>query len=206
MTAHHAYPDVSWSDLRAEIQRELMHRRETFPRLVAKGQLLAAEADRELALFAAMLEDCDRWQQAAPRLRRAAPARHGLTWQDRWAALNRALEARARNWPQRISKGQLTQADADRHTRRLMALRALYEQGLDWHASDGHAPRMWPPEGGTDQDRAARFEWYTLQARIHDRDGNTPMRDAMARAADFIHPEAGQAIREMFMQQEELAL
>lgn len=170
MTPHHAYPDVSYADLRAELQREIAHRRDTLPRLVDKGQILKAIADREIDVFAIMLEDLARWQQASTRPGPPAIAAHAYTWHERRRAISDALDARARNWPARIAKGQITQADADLWTRRLTCMRALYELGRDWQPRNGarcHFAALRP----TPEEEEAREEWFAIETEIAARDG-----------------------------------
>ncbi|WP_404480012.1 hypothetical protein [Novosphingobium sp. BL-52-GroH] len=183
MTPHHAFPDVTWADLRAELLREIAHRQNTFPRLVSKGQLTQADADRQLDLFGALLEDVRRFQasrepvdQGKPAInplqveRRAKSTLHAYTWSERRAAITRELSYREQIYPRWISKGQLTQADADRQVRRLKCLRAIYELGLDWKPSNGVRPHFSAIEP-TPQEQDSRDEWQAIEADIAAREG-----------------------------------
>jgi hypothetical protein len=199
VTPHHRYPDVSWQDLRAEIETEIEQRRSTYQRRVEKGMMLRDVADRELAIAEALRDDVDRFRTGA------GECRHAFTWRDRHAALTRELELRARYYPEWISKGRITQAVADRRRRILECLRAIYEFGQDWTPSNGAPAPLYRDDG--DQARAeARIEWHTLQARLADRDGRAAELDGFLRMIALDDRHAANDVRAMLAPQEELAL
>ncbi|MBT0666996.1 hypothetical protein HT136_01270 [Novosphingobium profundi] len=173
---HHAYPDVSWSDLRTEILREIATRKVNLFALVTKGRITREEADYEQDVMNAILEDAERFRKAlAPvdqgkpminplRVERAeGSSQHDYTWHQRRAALTRELEYRQRLYPEMIRKGRLTQDQANLYTRRLTAMRGLYEYGYDYAPSfpDDRAP------SGT------WSEWLAILTDIDARDGTT---------------------------------
>lgn len=183
MTPHHAFPDVSWTDLHAELVRELARRQNTFPHMIAKGQLTRPDADRQLDIFAALIEDVRRFRAAQAPVEQGRPATplrqlerasgsslHAYTWHERRAAITRELDYRQRVYPTWITKGQLTQADATRQLRRLTCLRALYELGYDWKPASGAMPH-WSALQPTPEEQAAREEWEAIEAEIAAREG-----------------------------------
>jgi hypothetical protein len=147
------YPDLTWRHIAAELERELAHRLNFYRRQVDKSAMTDAEARHQIALFEALAEDCARFERAhasAPMVNPLTiPAKHRFSWRERHDALLRELGLRERLYPQWIDKGTLLQADADDRRRRLEALLALYEDGLDCPPAD------WP-------DAAA-----AIQARLH---------------------------------------
>lgn len=201
MHPHHAYPDVSWADLRTELQREIARRRAAFPAMVAKGRMLQAEADRELDILAAVLEDARRFED--PRQRRGAV--HAWTWHERRAALTRELDYRARAYPQWIKKGQLTREDADRQTRRLACMRALYELGYDWRPANGTAPHF-SALRPTPEEIDSRCEWHAIEVECRTRDGRTDDLEAYLAAVAIDHQPTAAALRAAYAKQEALAL
>lgn len=183
MTPHHAFSDVSWADLRTELLREISHRQNTFPRLVAKGQLTQQDADRQLDMFGAMVEDVRRFRlsrepfdQGKPCInplaieRAAKSSLHAYTWYERRAAITREVDYRGQIYPRWIAKGQMTQATADLQVRRLTCLRAVYELGLDWQPSNGVRPHF-SAISPTAEEEASREEWMTIEADIAAREG-----------------------------------
>ncbi|WP_374414254.1 hypothetical protein [Novosphingobium colocasiae] len=169
MTPHYAFPDVTFADLRAELAREIALRRAAYPRMIEKGRMTRADADRQLALFAALAEDVERIRAAEEAFRatfpgrpyqRPAPAAHRFTWAQRRAALTHELDRRARLYPDWIAAGRLTQDQADRQVRHLACIRALYEGGFDWIETD-------PARGSGGVHR----EWRAIETEIAARDG-----------------------------------
>jgi hypothetical protein len=175
---HHAYEGVSWIDLQQEIRREIQRRRETFPRLVQKGQLSKQEAEYETEIFKALLEDLGRFEQAAKPVDEGKPCLnplklhklHSFTWHQRRAAITRELDYRAKVYPNWISKGQITQADATRNVQRLTCLRAIYELGTDWIPSNGARPHF-ASANPTREELEAREQWQIIENDIAARDG-----------------------------------
>ncbi|MED5545652.1 MAG: hypothetical protein VYD90_10400 [Pseudomonadota bacterium] len=176
MSPHHAFPDVSWSDLRTELLRESANRKTTLPALVAKGRITREEAAYEQDVIAAILEDAERFRKALAPVDQGKPmhnprtiertegsSQNDYTWHQRRAALTRELAYRQRLFPEMIRKGRLTQDQADLYTRRLAAMRGLYEYGYDYAPSFpvDRAP------GGTWR------EWLAILEDIDARDGTT---------------------------------
>lgn len=134
---HH--PEVTWSQITAEIDRELAQRRQVYPSRVARSLMTAAEAAWQVAMAEAWREDADRFRQlddrpldGTPRPHWSAiPRAHTFTWRDRRTALLRELEYRARLYPRWISESRLAQGEADRRTLRLTVLLECYERGWD---------------------------------------------------------------------------
>lgn len=183
MTPHHAFPGVTWTDLHAEIVRELARRQNTFPHMIAKGQLTRPDAERQLDIFTALLEDVRRFRVSQAPIDQGKPATplreverapnsslHAYTWHERRAAITRELDYRARVYPTWISKGHLTQADATRQIHCLRCLRALYELGFDWKPASGAMPH-WSALEPTPEEQAARDEWEAIEAEIAAREG-----------------------------------
>jgi hypothetical protein len=135
----YAHPDVSWSAIAAECDRELAARRQVYQARVDRSLMTQAEADWQLALAGAWREDVDRFRHmddrpldGTPRPHWSTiPRRHAITWRDRRAGLLRELEHRERLYPRWISESRLTQAEADRRTACLTVLLACYERGWD---------------------------------------------------------------------------
>lgn len=177
MTPHLRFPAISFAALERECARELEQRRATFRRQVERGRMLQAEADREIALASAWLEDVRRirwcWQeqwssssaaigpQGRPGSAPVTPE-HGFSWKDRHAALLRELELRARFYPQWIAGGRLLESDAAAQVACLECLLAIYEDGWDWRGSDGLTPLHSP---------TADAEFNALQAARAARQG-----------------------------------
>ena len=183
MTPHHAFPDVSWADLRAELQREISHRKGAFEGMIGKGRITKAAADRELDIFAAILEDCERFRKAVAPVGEGRPAvnplsiertpgssLHAYTWHERRSALTRELEYRERIYPAWIQKGRIKPDDAALYCRRLTCMRALYELGYDWTSRSGARCRFAALER-TAQEQDALEEWLAIETEIAARDG-----------------------------------
>lgn len=164
MTPHMAFPQVSLEALAAELAREAEARAAFYPGRVAKGNMLQAEADRELAIAGA-------WQEDLRRIRSCwferpgeppAPAMHGLAWRDRRAALLRELDLRRRIYPEWIAGGRMLEAQAAHRIACLACLLAIYEDGWDWRASDGATPAT---------SATAAQEFHALRADVDAREG-----------------------------------
>jgi len=172
-----AHPHITYAQLEAELRRELSRRHGFYPRQVGKGAMLQADADRELALCAAWLEDllrarAIRVDRAAENWRRyragdmtagdPPPAAHGLRWSDRRSAVLRELALRQRVYPRGIEKGEITREDAAHRIDCLEALLGLYEDGWDWVASNGYRPGFDDP-APTPAAIEARGEWDEMR-------------------------------------------
>lgn len=205
---HHRYPDVTWADLRDELEEELRRRRAVYPQRVAKGHMLAAEAEREIALAAAVREDLGRFERRGGGTVDPAGAvapTHRFSWRERRDALDREFELRARHYPGWVAKGNMTQATADRRRHVLACVRALYEWGHDWTPTDGTPLPL--GMAGSDGARApARMEWHTLQARCAARDGREAEQEGFLRMIALDDPATASEIRAMLAPQQELAL
>lgn len=170
--AHPHFPDIGLSDLAQEIEREQAARKSKYPRLIDKGNLLPAEADRQQALAAAWREDLARMEQcwiSQPGTPPQAPA-HGFTWNERRNAALRELDYRRRLYPRWISGDRITAEAAEHRLRCLSALLAIYEDGWDWRASNGERTRFGLVEAPP-QIHQARHEWHALQSDIAARQG-----------------------------------
>lgn len=142
MIPHLRFPAVSAAALEEELAREIEARRAAYPRLVGEGKLLQADADRELALARAWLEDARRWI-AAFGLPETPLAAHGRSWVDRRQGLDRELGLRRRLYPRWIEQGRLTAEQAAHRIACVETLLALYDDGFDFvgPGEDPHAAR-----------------------------------------------------------------
>lgn len=183
MTPHHAFPDVTWADVRTELLRELTSRRSAYPRMVSKGQMMQQDADRQIDIFQAILEDHRRFRDARAPIEQGKPglnplqverasgsSLHAYTWHERRTAITRELDRRQEHYPRWIQKGQLTQDAADLQICRLECMRALYELGWDWRPESGAWPH-WSSIDPTEQEYPAREEWMAIEAEIAARSG-----------------------------------
>lgn len=127
----HHFPDVSWADCRAEVDREAAYRARTYPDRVAGGRMQQADADYQLAIIGAIAADVDRMTGAY------APAAHRYIWLERRQALDREIDLRRRLYPEWVEKGRLTQRTADRQILLLRAILWRYDCGFDWAPSNG---------------------------------------------------------------------
>jgi hypothetical protein len=182
MTPHLAFPAITFAHLEAELRRELEARAGFYPGRVSKGNMLQAEADRELAAAAAWLEDVarirDLWTApAASPLRLSSPpgsssrqaiaeqgAGGALSWRDRRSSLLREMGLRRRVYPEWVASGRLLEHQAAHRLACLECLLALYEDGWDWRGSDGLTPMF---------SALAAEEFTALRAEIDARDGRS---------------------------------
>ncbi|WP_146037201.1 hypothetical protein [Novosphingobium guangzhouense] len=177
MTPHHAFPDVSWPDLRSEISRELEHRKATLPKMVGEG-LSQAEADRQITMFAAILEDVVRFRQSRAPIAEGKPAinplkverSHRFSWHERRRAIALELDYRRRTYPRMVENARLTADAARRRIHCLECMRALYELGYDWRPESGAWPH-WSTTTPAQQEHAAREEWMAIESEIAARSG-----------------------------------
>lgn len=166
---HHA---PTFAQVRAELARELQQRRRLYPDRVAKGRMSAPEAERQIALIAAIAADLDAVIAVAVPQRMAelnGARRHGagtanistgtpaatFSWSQKRNALLRELDYRTRFYPEWIAKGRLLEADAARQCAALRAMLALYDDGLTWQPD--------PPDCPADN---RRQQWRTLAAQL----------------------------------------
>lgn len=156
---HHAHP-VTAAQIAAELAREQAMRRKVYPARVADCRMTQAEADHELAIVAAWIEDLERIgaRQVHTAGYGSPPPRHGMAWTDRRRGLERELALRSRVFPRRVAAGDMTAEDAAHRTACLAALAARYDQGWDWLASNGLPPSLSaiPP---TPEQAQAQREW-----------------------------------------------
>ena len=155
MPAHRAFPNVTYSQLRAELQREADYRRRTYPQMIAKGNMTQAEADWQQAIIAAIAQDLEAVIARADHGTRL----HPFTWHEKRAALTRELAQRARLYPGWIAKGNMT-AEAGHHQRDcLAAMLAIYGEGWGWRAANGVPPGFGEVDP-TPQQIASQAEWH----------------------------------------------
>lgn len=137
---------VTFAQLVAELDRELAMRRQVYPDRIETARMSMAEAERELALCAAWIEDLGRVQDLRQRMAaawhahnmplwaacRAAGPAHDFSWRDRRQALGRELQLRRRVYADDVATARLTQADANHRILCLEILARLYDYGWDW--------------------------------------------------------------------------
>lgn len=172
--AHHRFPAVTFAAIQTELARELAQRRATYRDWIGKGRMTQEEADWQLSVIAAIAEDAARFEAAMAPIAQGRPMQnpldvlrnHKFTWQERRQALLRELDYRQRLYPEWIRKGRLTHPDAAKQCDALRAMLALYEDGLDWQASNGARPPS--------SDRQARIEWNRTWLDIVQRRGAEP--------------------------------
>ena len=178
LTLHRLFPDITVGHVAAEAKRERALRRRFYPGRVETLRMTQAEADFQLAIAAAWVEDVARIEgfhakvianlDARGRLStiiRHDPAKHGCSWKDRRAALGREIELRRRVYPRHVEEARITPEDAKHRLACLEALAARYDDGFDWTASNGafpHFATMWP----TDAEIQARAEFALHAAEI----------------------------------------
>lgn len=125
------FPGISWPIARAEVDREHAWRVRTYPDRVAGGRMQKAEADYQLAIFAAIGADVDR--MARPY----APPVHAYSWDERRKALWREIGWREKNYDELVAGGRLTRDRADHQLAALRAILWRYDCGFDWRPSNG---------------------------------------------------------------------
>lgn len=127
------FPGISWADCRAEVERENSYRQRTYPDRVSSGRMTQADADYQIAIFAAIAGDIDRMAHVGAD---RPMATHAYSWNERRQALGREIDMRDRFYPDWIASGRLPQERADRQ---LLAIRAIlwrYDCGFDWRPSN----------------------------------------------------------------------
>jgi hypothetical protein len=161
VNAHPAFPGIALVDIETELRRELAARRKLYPDRIRQGRMNQEEADHGIAVFAALLADCERL--VPPR--RSREETHKFTWQHRRAALVRELDFRAHVYPEWIASGRLDQAEADRRCRCLTALVWIFDDGFDWRGSNGSGPAFHKITPST-AELVARLEWEDHWAAV----------------------------------------
>jgi hypothetical protein len=193
--------DAPLSDIAAELAREGKARAKLYPDLVAKGRMTEDQAVAGRAVLAAMATDLDRMKSPT----RPREETHKFSWAERRQALQRELAYRARFYPKWISEGTLDQAEADRRTRPLAELLAIYDDGFDWRASNGLLPLN---QDGEDY-RTARLEWLRHYFGVSLGRGDAAMAEGLIRMIRLEHaPDLVDELEAQLhpAQQEELAL
>lgn len=122
----------------AELDRELGERRKHFPERVRKGDMLPEDADRRIGIVAEIRANMDTAFHPEPWT--IPTSRHLIeqrfTWHAKVDELARAAEQRRRHYPDRVRKGDMTQADADRQLEAIALAHALYwRKGFAWEAT-----------------------------------------------------------------------
>ena len=127
---HHA---PSFAALRAELVREAEARRRTYPGQIDKGRMTAQDAAWQHGVLAAIVQDL------AAVIAVAVPALppSPYSWADKRSALTRELDQRRRFYPGWIAKGRLDEGQAASQIAALVAMLALYNDGLRWLPAPG---------------------------------------------------------------------
>lgn len=167
------YPEVRVPDALDELRRERAARRRTYPQQVQLGKMTQPEADHQIALVEALIDDVTRWARFLTS-RQIAPQSHQLTWHQRRAAIARELEYRARVYPQWIALGKLEPAEAEKATRRLSAIADLFDDGFDWHARNG-LRILFNATPATSAETEAQTEWHTHYRTVMQARGFMPL-------------------------------
>lgn len=166
MNLHPLYPEITAQAVLAEAGRELAQRRSFYPTRVAEGRMSQDEADHQLAVALAWLNDVQRIAAHDYTPEPLAPANHSISWPARREGLRRELGFRARVYPARVAEGRMTQAQADQRRDCLMALAARYDDGFDWIASNGERPHWAMVYMVPEQVEQARREWYAYRETV----------------------------------------
>ncbi|RIV87471.1 hypothetical protein [Aurantiacibacter zhengii] len=190
--AHRFFPAVTLAQVRREVARELAQRERVYPGRVSEGRLHQDEADRQLAIARAWLEDIDRVEAIHRTPGKRVEPTHTLPWKARRVGLLRELEWRGKVYPRLIAEGRLAADDAESQNTALRALLAIYEDGFDWISATGARPRIWLTNDRTPAEAEARHEWLQFQlARALDQqldEWERTVRDEMK--VERIHPAA----------------
>lgn len=163
------HPAVRFADVLDELRRERDARRRTYPGMVQLGRMQQAEADHQLAIVDALIDDVTRYARWAGTGQPLPAATHKFNWHQRRAAIARELDYRARIYPRWIETGRIDAADAARNTERLTALAEIFDDGFDWHARNGlRIFHGYDPQ--TEAEHEAQQQWFThfttvMQAR-----------------------------------------
>lgn len=145
---HSASPvDVDHAARVAEIERELTHRIDAYPRFVDRDVMTQAEADAGIAVWTAIAQD----MRAIGGPGRFDP--HPLPWHTKLAALRREILDRRNSYGRQIEREVLTIADARQRMSALEAVHWDYWAGL----------RAWCPASALDEPRRAAI-WAHCEA------------------------------------------
>lgn len=164
--AHMHFPEISLAMIAAELAREDQLRRRFYPGRVETLRMSQADADHELAAIAALRQDVARLEACWFTPNRLAPPSHSCSWIDRRAAIAREIDLRRRVYPRHIEDGKLLEDDARHRIACLEALAAIYDDGLDWQASNGQRPAFHLVAGITPETERARREWASHSQRV----------------------------------------
>lgn len=176
----------------AEVRQELAEREGFYRRLVAKGTMAQADADRHIAIFAAIAADLTADARSAGQLPSST-----FAWDAKVRELRRELALRRNRWPKRIDapSDPLDQATAVRRMERLEAVHFRYWVelfGADDQFRDGAG--FEPPHYLPSDARHGRIRAFYGRIWAWERDalarGDPAARPAMA--AFYAQVEAGE--------------
>ena len=141
-STHSASPlDVDQDARAAEIDRELAHRRDAYPRFVARDSMTQGEADAGIAAIAAIAAD----QHA---MLTAAAFTPSIPWADKIATLRREINDRRTTYRRQIARDLLSIDDARARMSAIEAVHWHYWHGLHgWCTADrldtAHHAAIW---------------------------------------------------------------
>ena len=118
--------DAFWDAMKAEAGIEMDRRRDTYPKLVAKGRLSRVDADRELRVWCAIAED---WGAA-----QRSPGFPIATWTEMAHCLRREIALRRKFYPGWVEAGRIDAAEAEA---RLLLVETWHD--LLWHCNHPEA-------------------------------------------------------------------
>lgn len=175
-------------EIASELAREMASRRATYPRLVTKLQMTAAQEQAAYALCAAWQADCARYTAHLSQTPPFVPLQpiqrqNGFTWHERRFGITRELEQRARLYPKWIAALRLDPAQAARQIERLTAMATLYDEGHDWHDSFGQRPpfgRRFCASDHTPAEREALTQWWRHVHQVHTTRYGAPHQEQLA--------------------------
>ncbi len=154
-----ALPQLTFADVAAELQREGEQRARVYPDRVAKGMMQAAEADYQIAIWAAIGVDLAADMQLPGS---DAYDSHKFSHAQRVTALQRELDMRRQYYPGWVGKSRMTQAQADHRTAAIGAMLYRYQCGYAWRGANG---RRWYQDDVTPT-KADRAEWKAYWAAV----------------------------------------
>lgn len=165
MNLHPTYPNITAAHVVRECARELEQRRRFYPTRVAEGRMMQDEANRQLAIAAAWLDDARRIEAHDYTPAPLAPATHAISWAERRTAIAREIGLRDRVYPGHIASARMTEGEATHRRACLAALAARYDDGFDWRASNGAGPQF-AAVATTPAIDQARHEWAEHRAAV----------------------------------------
>lgn len=183
VSPHNLFPHITMRHIAQELERERRARQNVYPARVERGNMLQAEADRQLQLLDAMIADAKRLDVPG----RTPPATHGVPWAARRDALVRELALRDRHYPQWIKTAKIRAEDAAHRRDCLQSLLEIYDDGFDWSASNGASwagfgCSFTDPATRTRQERDAQIEAMQHLLAVYIRRGDRPMANTMRRS------------------------